>query len=107
MNNSPFRADCLPNVWYTETVFRLQKNALPLLFLAASPGQEWKGEVLTMMRKSILLLAIILFGTIALAEPEAFFDNAQINDMIGENYAQVLGQGDGSLVPQSNHISAR
>lgn len=52
-----------------------------------------------MMRKSLLLLlAVILLGTLALAEPEAFFDNAQINAMIDENYALVQQNGWAELI---------
>ena len=58
-----------------------------------------------MTRKSLLLmLTILLLGTLALAEPEAFFDNARINDMIDENYALVQQNGWAELViPQALH----
>ena len=58
------------------------------------PQKRMKSEVLTMTRKSLLLLlTILLLGTLALAEPEAFFDNVRINDMIDENYALVQQNG--------------
>jgi hypothetical protein len=68
-----------------------------------------KSEVLTMMRKSLLLLlAVILLGTLALAEPEAFFDNAQINAMIDENYALVQQNGWAELIiPEELHHFGR
>ena len=58
-----------------------------------------------MMRKSLLLLAaIILLGALAFAEPESFFDNAQINSMIDDNYALVQQNGWAELViPEELH----
>ena len=62
-----------------------------------------------MMRKSLLLLAaIILLGALAFAEPESFFDNAQINSMIDDNYALVQQNGWAELViPEELHHFGR
>ena len=73
---------CLPNICYT--AFR-RGNGASLPFPRRCPAETNEKRGPDHDEKNLLLLlTILLLGTLALAEPEAFFDNDRINEMIDE-----------------------